>query len=79
MSALGGFGIKVASIELVAMNYDATNNRIIAINPTAYEIAHYLHWSTAYITLLLLLLHIGGALKHHFKDRDNTLLRMLGR
>lgn len=27
----------------------------------------------------LLLLHIGGALKHHFIDRDGVLLRMLGR
>lgn len=29
--------------------------------------------------LLLLFLHVGGALKHHFIDRDATLLRMLGR
>ncbi len=29
--------------------------------------------------ILLLLLHVAGALKHHFVDRDPTLLRMLGR
>ncbi len=29
--------------------------------------------------LLLLALHVGGALKHHFVDRDRTLARMLGR
>ncbi|GBD42730.1 Cytochrome b561 [bacterium HR40] len=29
--------------------------------------------------ILLLLLHLGGALKHHFVDRDDTLARMLGR
>jgi cytochrome b561 len=29
--------------------------------------------------MLLLLLHVGGALKHHFVDHDDTLRRMLGR
>ncbi len=29
--------------------------------------------------LLLLALHVGGVLKHHFVDRDRTLARMLGR
>ncbi len=28
--------------------------------------------------LLLLALHLGGVLKHHFVDRDRTLARMLG-
>lgn len=28
---------------------------------------------------ILLTLHIGGALKHHFIDRDGVLLRMIGR
>lgn len=31
------------------------------------------------VLILLLLLHVGGALKHHFVDREDTLRRMLGR
>jgi cytochrome b561 len=33
----------------------------------------YLFW----LLLLVLLAHVGGALKHHFIDRDDTLRRML--
>lgn len=39
----------------------------------AGEVHEYLFW----FLVALLVAHIGGALKHHFKDRDNTLLRML--
>ena len=35
------------------------------------------HNILAIIMTLLILLHIGAALKHHFKDRDNVLSRML--
>ncbi len=35
------------------------------------------HELLAYAIFLLLLLHIGAALKHHFVDRDNVLTRML--
>lgn len=35
------------------------------------------HWITAPpVILLMLALHIFGALKHHFIDRDTTLRRM---
>lgn len=36
------------------------------------------HW-IGWILLALIGLHIAGALKHHFLDRDRTLTRMLGR
>lgn len=39
----------------------------------AGEVHEYLFW----FLVLLLVAHVGGALKHHFADRDNTLLRML--
>ncbi|MEM8571132.1 MAG: cytochrome b [Pseudomonadota bacterium] len=37
------------------------------------------HDFMALILLAALLLHIGGALKHHLIDKDTTLLRMIGR
>lgn len=44
------------------------------------EVSHSfgeVHETLAWITITLLGLHIGGALKHHFVDKDNVLTRML--
>jgi cytochrome b561 len=38
-----------------------------------------LHEYFGYAVVILLLLHIAGAFKHHWVDKDATLLRMLGR
>jgi len=37
-----------------------------------------IHAWLGYLLLGLILLHVTGALKHHFIDRDATLVRMLG-
>ncbi|MDX8392298.1 MAG: cytochrome b [Mariprofundaceae bacterium] len=37
-----------------------------------------IHWLMAWAVVGLAALHSAAALKHHFVDRDNTLLRMLG-
>ncbi len=41
-------------------------------------VAHAVHEYGFYLLALLLAAHVGGALKHHFVDRDDTLVRMLG-
>ena len=41
------------------------------------EIAHDAHVILALSTVGLVLLHVAGALKHHFLDRDFVLARML--
>lgn len=44
------------------------------------EVSHdfsELHEMLAFLTIGLLALHIGAALKHHFMNRDNVLVRML--
>lgn len=46
-----------------------------AISNAAYQI----HGLFAYLMVGALFLHIAGALKHHFVDKDATLRRMLGR
>lgn len=43
------------------------------------ELAGTVHWWLALTIVGLAILHGGAALKHHFIDRDRTLLRMLGR
>lgn len=46
------------------------------------QLAHQLanvHEMLAYVLLFLLALHIAAALKHHFIDKDNVLVRMMPR
>ena len=50
---------------------------LVAPDPELKRLAHDVHEALAYTIILLLLLHIVGALKHHFIDRDDTLRRML--
>jgi len=40
-------------------------------------IFHTIHAWSSYLLAVLLLLHIGGALKHHFMHKDSILRRML--
>ncbi|RMD88017.1 MAG: cytochrome b [Alphaproteobacteria bacterium] len=46
-------------------------------NPALHEFAEEAHATLAWILLALLLLHVAAALKHHFRDRDDVLRRML--
>jgi len=39
----------------------------------------HLHWWSASAAMGLVVIHSLAALKHHFVDRDHTLLRMLGK
>lgn len=41
------------------------------------SIAGTVHWALGWAIVALLVLHIAGALKHHFIERDNVLRRML--
>lgn len=43
------------------------------------DIAGEVHEILAYVLIGLALLHAAAALKHHFIDRDRTLMRMFGR
>jgi cytochrome b561 len=40
------------------------------------HLAHEIHETTFYVLALLFALHLAGALKHHFIDKDPTLARM---
>jgi cytochrome b561 len=50
---------------------------LAAANPDMQELAQEVHEYLFWFLVLLLVAHVGGALKHHMLDRDNTLLRML--
>ena len=38
---------------------------------------HDFHEYVSFVTLFLIVLHIGAAFKHHFIEKDNVLTRML--
>lgn len=42
------------------------------------DYAGEVHELTAFTLMFLVCLHVAGALKHHFYDKDSTLKRMLG-
>lgn len=49
----------------------------IAHEKSTQELFYELHEITATIMLVLLALHVGGALKHQFFDKDGTMRRMV--
>ena len=79
MSGMGGHGIKVFGLELVAKNADpAKPYDVIPLNAELAGLGHTLHGWVSYILIGALVLHIAGAFKHHIFDGDGTLKRMLG-
>lgn len=50
---------------------------LLPVSERAAEVAASVHWALGIVILAAIALHAGGALKHHFVDRDATLLRML--
>ncbi|MEA3404120.1 MAG: cytochrome b [Pseudomonadota bacterium] len=53
--------------------------QIVGENETIHEIAKAIHGTAGPLMILVVLLHIAGALKHHFVYKDDTLKRMLGK
>ena len=51
--------------------------KLSTYNPELKHLAGDAHETFFYILALLMLMHAGAALKHHYLDKDNTLTRML--
>ena len=80
MSGFGGHGFGIFGLELVARNPDpASPDKVIAINGTLAQIGHVVHGGAKNVLIAAIVLHVVGALKHHFVDKDATLKRMLGK
>jgi cytochrome b561 len=41
------------------------------------HLAEDVHWALSWVIVTLVVMHVAGALKHHFVDRDEVLRRML--
>lgn len=79
MSAMGGHGVDLFGMELVARNPDpADPKEVIALNGTLAGMAHNMHKFAGIAILVGVIFHVIGALKHHVIDKDGTLRRMLG-
>lgn len=79
MSGAGGHGLELFGLQLLASNPDPANpGEVIALNGAAAGLAHEAHEWLGFIMIGAIILHVAGALKHHFVDRDSTLRRMLG-
>lgn len=50
---------------------------LVSKNKELGDALQKVHESLNFLMLGLLLAHVGGALKHHFIERDDTLIRML--
>lgn len=76
MSGGGGHGITVFGLELLASNHDDISGKTIALNETIASIGHNLHETLVPVLILLIIIHVAGALKHHIFDKDITITRM---
>ncbi len=70
-NSASGFPLKWFGISLPKL--------FTGFNPTIKSLAHSLHENLFYALALLLLLHAGTALWHHYIKRDDLLNRMTGK
>lgn len=75
-SAFSGFGVHLFDIEIIPQNLNL-EGKVKPFNSNFYEVSKFLHKLLAKIFAALILLHISGILKHHFINKNNTLIRML--
>jgi cytochrome b561 len=79
-SGAGGFGVEIFGLVIAPTNPDPLDpTKVVPYNEALSDIGHEVHEYVADLMTIALLLHIGGALKHHLIDKDRTLLRMLGK
>ncbi|PSW58483.1 cytochrome b [Photobacterium leiognathi] len=71
ISTAGGRGISVFGLFEVPV--------LVAPFTNQADIAGKIHWYVAWALMAFVGLHILGALKHHYLDKDETLKRMLGK
>ncbi|MGI9310025.1 MAG: cytochrome b, partial [bacterium] len=79
LSIVGGHGLPMFALELIAPNLDPASGKAVAYNETLANFAHAVHGRVGDAMMIAVVLHVLGAIKHHFIDRDGTLRRMLGK
>jgi len=75
---LSGYVISTANGDAIEVFGWYEIPAILSKNSERGDIAGVIHLALAIITMGLVILHSLAALKHHFLDKDETLLKMLG-
>jgi cytochrome b561 len=75
MSIGGGHGLAIFGLEIVSETLDAAGETV-ALNGTIGGLGHEIHETIVYFVIAAIVLHVAGALKHHFVDKDETITRM---
>lgn len=79
-SSISGNGVDVFGLEIVSRNLDPNNiKKVLSHNKEFQSYFNFIHYFSGYVIIVSLILHVSGALKHHFVDKDKTHLRMLGK
>lgn len=79
-SGMGGRGFGMFGWILINSNDDPNNpGKVIPYNKALSSLGEQAHEIIGYTLVIAIALHIIGACKHHFLDKDRTLLRMLGK
>lgn len=80
MGYYGGRGVFVFGLEVFVPNLNPEDmKKTIPINDDIGSFAHSMHGWVGNILIGAIVLHILGALKHHFIYKDGTLNRMRGK
>lgn len=79
-SGMGGYGVPFFGVDLIPMNFSETEpDKIVAHSEATMEVASAVHELGALALIILIIIHLLAALKHHFIGKNGTLLRMLGK
>lgn len=79
MAIAGGHGLHFFGLTLVPESIDPNNaEEVIMLSPLLQSVGEEIHNLGADVLPIAIGLHIVGALKHHWIDKDETLRRMLG-
>lgn len=70
MSSAGGYGVKVFGYKLPDL---------LGTNKPLADIAHNVHHYASEAVYVLIVLHLVGALYHHYVVKDSTFIRMFAR
>jgi cytochrome b561 len=77
-SGASGHGFALFGLHLVPDNpHPDIEWEVIPYSQHLSDLGQTAHELVSYLLCLALLMHLAGALKHHFIDRDNTLRAML--
>lgn len=77
-SGLGGYGVKVFGWVMIPGHKNA-EGQTEPFHAGLAQLGAFTHEWLGYLLAGAIVLHLLGALKHHWFDKDRTLLRMLGR